>query len=121
MDRRMCVAVLVIEDEQSLRTLIVERLKGEGFHVCAASSVLAAVPVLQTMPRPTLLLLDLMGPSNDVGPMLGALHSDDRLVILPVVVSNSATARHGRYSGTKQLTSVDDLLRIATSLCLRRN
>jgi CheY-like chemotaxis protein len=122
MDSPTCTAILVVEDEDTLRKVVVEFLETQGFQVYQAENGGQALRVLAQMPRPALVLADLMMPAIDGPSLISALSADDRFAILPVVVVPSAESGvPARYSRDKQPISLDDLLRITISLCLRRN
>jgi CheY-like chemotaxis protein len=121
MESRTCLAILVVEDEDKLRTDVERYLEAEGFQVYQAENRARALQVLRDMPRPALVLADLMMRSADGPDLLAALRPDDRFVILPVViVSEAEIANSTGYSHAKKLAGLHDLLRIVSSLCLRR-
>ena len=116
-----CVAILVVADEESLRAVVARQLEDEGFLVYQAENTRRAILLLGEMPRPALVLADLMTPSAEGPDLTGALKPHDRLVILPVVmISEAQDANPEVYARAKTLVGLDDFLRIAGSLCLRR-
>jgi CheY-like chemotaxis protein len=60
MDSRTCTAVLVVEDDLAIRDQVTEFLAREGFHVYRAEHGAEALRVLAAMPRPALVLADMM-------------------------------------------------------------
>jgi DNA-binding response OmpR family regulator len=119
-ESRTCTAILVLEDEEGLRTEVARHLEAEGFQVYQAENGASALQLLQVMSRPALVLADLMMPSATGPDLIGTLRPGDRLVILPVVSLSEAEIDGSEYVRRKQLVSVDGLLRIARSLCWRR-
>jgi CheY-like chemotaxis protein len=121
MESRTCIAILVLEDEQRLRTVVARYLEAEGFQVYQAENRAQALQVLRDMPRPALVLADLMMSSAEGPDLFAALRPDDRFVILPVVVVSEAEIANSKgYARAKKLAGFNDLLRIVSSLCLRR-
>jgi CheY-like chemotaxis protein len=117
----LCAAILVVEDEDRLRSVITLVLVSEGFHVYSARDGAEALQMFRTMPRPALVLVDLMSPITGVSALFAEMDAADRFVSLPVVVSNAAIAGKEGYGKVKELAGIEDLLPIAASLCLRRN
>ena len=56
--------ILVVEDEEDLRAIIVYHLKREGYHVLETASGEEAVQIIRR-DRPAVVLLDLMLPGID--------------------------------------------------------
>lgn len=120
MNTRTCAAVLLVEGDDHLRQRMVDRLRIEGFHVYEASTENQALEVLRGMPRPALVLADLLTPEMDGRILVSSLQSDDRFVIVPVVVSGAGSWVSSEDSRTKEPIDLDDLLRLVESLCFRR-
>lgn len=57
--------ILVVEDDTSIRELLVELLESEGYDVSSAVNGLEGLKVLQTKSKPDLILIDLMMPVMD--------------------------------------------------------
>ena len=62
---RMSKRILVVEDDNSIRELLVELLQSEGYEVAAAVNGLEGIKYLQTNGNPDLILIDLMMPIMD--------------------------------------------------------
>src|SRR4051812_44659388 len=86
MNEPRCLAVLVVEDDSDIRDAVVTALELEGFQVFEAENGARALEQLQSMPRPSLILADLMMPVMDGWQLVGALSQDDRFATLPVVI-----------------------------------
>jgi|SRR5882672_5613643 len=120
MDPATCAGVLVVEDEQDIREVVVEFLKSEGFQVYSAENGQEAIAVLRTMPQPALILADMMMPVMDGPALIAALRNDDLFASLPVViVSASDHAAPEGYRRVKKPIDLEDLLRIVSEFCLR--
>lgn len=61
----MAKRILVVEDDTSIRELLVELLESEGFTVSAAANGLEGLKSLQAEGSPDLILIDLMMPVMD--------------------------------------------------------
>lgn len=61
----MTKRILVVEDDTSIRELLVELLESEGYAVASAINGLEGLKYLQTEINPDLILIDLMMPIMD--------------------------------------------------------
>lgn len=61
----MAKNILVVEDDTSIRELLVELLESEGYTVSSAINGLEGLKLLQQKSRPDLILIDLMMPVMD--------------------------------------------------------
>jgi len=61
----MTKRILVVEDDTSIRELLVELLESEGYTVASAVNGLEGLKYLQTANKPDLILIDLMMPVMD--------------------------------------------------------
>lgn len=61
----MSKRILVVEDDSSIRELLVELLQSEGYDVSSAVNGLEGLKYLQTESNPDLILIDLMMPVMD--------------------------------------------------------
>ena len=120
MDGPTCAAVLVVEDEENYQKAVADALKAEGFQVYEAASQAMALTVLSWMPRPALVLADLMAREIDGRSLVAALGPEDRFVILPVIVRGIGGATAREYTRAKRPINMTEVLRIVESLCLRR-
>ena len=104
---RSSAAVLVVEDEQDIRETLREILEMEGYRVRCASNGKEALDALAEMPRPRLILLDLMMPVMSGYELLQALRANDDLSTIPVTVVSAVGDR--RATGTAVLRKPVDL------------
>jgi len=112
-----CTAVLVVEDDERIRRHVVTLLESEGFQPYEAVNQQEARVVLPRMPRPALILADLMVPMTSEPWFLELLREGDCVATLPVVLVPSEDRRAPH---TKQPIDASDLLRMVGRLCLRR-
>jgi CheY-like chemotaxis protein len=61
----MTKRILVVEDDTSIRELLVELLESEGYEVASAVNGLEGLKILQSQKNPDLILIDLMMPVMD--------------------------------------------------------
>lgn len=78
--------ILLVEDDPDIRESIALLLRDEGYRVFEAPDGQAGFDVLRTMPRPCIILLDMMMPVLDGHGFMELLRSDEVLVSIPVVV-----------------------------------
>jgi two-component system, chemotaxis family, chemotaxis protein CheY len=83
-------SVLVVEDNDDIREAIGEILESEGYEIALAEDGERAIQLLAQLPRPCLLLVDLIMPRMDGWELLQFLSRDDRLATIPVVVMSAA-------------------------------
>ena len=84
--------ILVVEDEESLRLLYEEELKGEGYDILTAKNGREAIRQLEAG-KPDLIILDIVMPVMDGMEALGRIVSKERKT--PVILNTS-------YSGYRQ-------------------
>ncbi|HEY3595269.1 MAG TPA: response regulator [Polyangiaceae bacterium] len=115
-----CLSVMVVADDPVARAEIADFLLAEGFHVFQARDSEEALGSLASIPRPALLLVDLMPPLMNGWSLVGALEKGDRLATLPVVLVARAdpTSPEG-YRHIKQPISIDAILPIVNQFCVR--
>lgn len=77
--------ILIVEDDEFLRSLAAKRLEKEGYKVEVAVDGESAYPKA-TEVKPSLILLDLLLPGIDGFAVLEKLRGDDTLKEIPVVV-----------------------------------
>ncbi len=81
--------IMVVEDEESLRTLYVEILQQEGFEVYSAQNGQAALSLFAKT-QPNLILLDLMMPGMNGKELLRTMGEHEELKNIPVIVLTNA-------------------------------
>lgn len=86
--------VLVVDDDEAVRTVVSQVLGNAGFDVACASDGREALEQLRDAAPPDLMLLDLMMPYIDGWVVLAALREEGR-EDLPIVVLTSFDSRDG--------------------------
>src|SRR3970040_1198098 len=82
--------VLAGDDERDSREVLQELLESEGHTVCTASDGQDALEVLRTIPRPGVVLLDLMMPRMNGHRFIQAVRESGALADLSIVVLTAA-------------------------------
>ena len=77
--------VLVVDDDEASRDLLVRFLRREGFAVRTAPHGAAALPLVREL-RPAAVLLDVMMPHMDGWAVLSAMKADPELADIPVIM-----------------------------------
>jgi CheY-like chemotaxis protein len=85
--------VLVVDDEPDIRDSLRDALGDEGYTVMVASNGHEALELLPRLPRPCVVILDIIMPIMSGTELYGAMQSDPHLADIPVVVSTSDPSR----------------------------
>jgi two-component system chemotaxis response regulator CheY len=104
--------VLVVDDEEDIRTALREILEGEGYSTAGASNGAEALEQLGTgSAAPRLILLDLMMPVVDGWEFLTRIDEDSRLHRIPVaLMSAHASVRRALDKHREEAKSIRLLL-----------
>jgi CheY-like chemotaxis protein len=99
------MTILIIDDDASIRELLVEVLEEEGYPVQSASNGEEALSILRTLPKlPKLILLDLMMPVMDGWAFRQEQLQDPLLIGIPVVVLSAAYELHRQAAHIKAVS-----------------
>ncbi len=116
------VSVLIIDDDQDIRDLLVEILRDEGYSIATASNGVEALEVLETV-LPRLILLDLNMPVMSGTEFNDARRKDPALRAIPTIVMTAADRIKNRVEGFDIVDAVpkpihlDHLLRLVSKFC----
>jgi CheY-like chemotaxis protein len=112
-------SVLVVEDDDDIRMMIGEALEDAGYEVGLAPSGQRALDLIGRLPRPCLVLADLIMPDIDGWELMSALSRDDRFATIPVVVISAWESRARPIDAPviKKPFDMDVLLRIVHEHC----
>ena len=86
----MADALLIVEDDDDIRTDLVEILARNGYRAAPVADGAEALAYLKTHPPPRLILLDLMMPVMDGWEVMRALVANAALAYVPVIVLSGA-------------------------------
>jgi CheY-like chemotaxis protein len=121
----MCKKVLVVEDDKDIRNALRDTLHILGYEVDLAENGQIALTNLLSgvLPRPCLILLDLMMPVMDGWRFREAQRNDPSLANIPVVVisadgnAEQKAQKMGAETGISKPFLVEDLQRVASQYC----
>ncbi len=85
----MSKRILVVEDDTSIRELLVELLESEGYSVASAVNGLEGLKYLQNQISPDLILIDLMMPVMDGYSFRTEQLKNDKWAKIPTVVMSA--------------------------------
>jgi chemosensory pili system protein ChpA (sensor histidine kinase/response regulator) len=85
--------VLVVDDDEDIRTLVCLVLGSEGYRAVPARDGVDALRILEETDRPALILLDIMMPRMDGEQLIAALRSAGLAHIPVVIMSGHNEAR----------------------------
>lgn len=108
--------VLVVEDEDDIRDLMVAILEGEGYAVGAAAHGADALAQLRSGDTPCIILLDLMMPVMDGWAFCEEREKDPALAAIPVVTVSAVPRQDPRNSGVRAVAHLRKPLDIPTLL-----
>lgn len=118
-DKACPSSVLVVEDDDDIRTMIGQALEDAGYRVELADTGQRALELLASLPRPCLVLADLIMPDVDGWQLMSALAKDDRFATIPVVVLSAWDTRSRPLDAlvVKKPFDMDVLLHIVHDHC----
>ena len=79
-------SVLIVEDDKNIRETLRDALEMEGYIVVTAINGLDGLEKLKKIPKPSLVLLDMMMPVMDGREFLDAVLADHSLAPIPVII-----------------------------------
>jgi DNA-binding response OmpR family regulator len=106
--------VLVVEDDQSLREVIAEALREDGYVVRSADNGQAALELARGW-TPGVVILDLMMPHLDGEQFCGAMRQVQGLANIPIIVVSASRTAHEvgtRLGATASLRKPFDLFEL---------
>lgn len=86
-----CPNVLIVEDDENIRDLIKLALELDGYKVFTAENGQIGLDILRQIPRPCIILLDLMMPIMNGWTFAENLEKDMALATIPVVIVSAFT------------------------------
>jgi CheY-like chemotaxis protein len=111
-------SVLLIEDDRRICKAIKTFLEGRGYEVECAEDAETAFDLLAQMPRPCLLLVDLLTIRVDRVKLLAMLDREDQLATLPIVVGPvAAPGLFVRAAAVKAPVDMEIVFRIVDAHC----
>jgi CheY-like chemotaxis protein len=117
---RQCQSILVVEDDDDIRNLLVELLEAEGYKTEAAINGKDALDKLSVIPKPCLVLLDMMMPIMNGREFLDTIMKDAYLAPVPVLVVSAIADRadtKGSVGFLKKPIDLDVVLNVVSQFC----
>jgi CheY-like chemotaxis protein len=115
-----CKSILVVEDEPSIRENLRMLLEWEGYQVFTASNGDEGLKTLRKMPKPCLILLDLLMPVLNGMEFLEAKSHEDAIAAIPVCVVSGVAEKPdlSKASGfVKKPIELEGLLKFVRGYC----
>jgi CheY-like chemotaxis protein len=115
-----CNSILIVEDEPSIRENLRTLIELEGYPVYTAVNGQEGLKMLRSMPRPCLVLLDLLMPVMNGMEFLAAKTDEDAIAAIPVCVISGVDQRPELPQGTdfmKKPIDFEGLLKFIRSYC----
>ncbi|HWP45545.1 MAG TPA: ATP-binding protein [Candidatus Limnocylindrales bacterium] len=119
--------ILVVEDDETLRTLVMELLMKEQFHVVTARTGVEALELLKNGLKPDLIISDIIMPEMDGYELYQRVHNHQNLIPIPFIFLTAKTGeeeiRQGKSLGVDEYITkpfkLEDLI-IAVRARLKR-
>lgn len=119
-DSMRCRSILIVEDEPTIRDNLRMLLELEGYPVFTASNGQEGLQALYKMPRPCLILLDMLMPVMNGTEFLNAKNHEEAIAAIPVCIV-SGVADNANLSGTvgfvKKPIEFDGFIRFIRTFC----
>ncbi|RKX26726.1 MAG: response regulator [Candidatus Zixiibacteriota bacterium] len=85
--------VLIIDDEEDIRSFLVELFKDNGFETMTASDGVEGLELLKTE-KPDLITLDLQMPNDTGTAFYRKMHRDEQSNKIPIIVISGVAGKH---------------------------
>ena len=115
-----CQSILVVEDDEDIRSAMIDVLESEGYHTESATNGQEALDLLKEIRKPCLVLLDMMMPIMNGREFLDRITEDSYLAPLPVLVVSAVADKadtHGAIGFVKKPVDIDVVLKFVDEYC----
>ena len=115
-----CQSILVVEDDDDIRNAIVDLLETEGYSTESAVNGKDALEKLQIIPKPCLVLLDMMMPIMNGREFLDTVMKDSHLAPIPVLIVSAVadkTNTEGSVGFLKKPIDIEVVLKVVAQYC----
>lgn len=113
--------ILIVEDDVEIKKLLSEFLKIDGYHVFQASNGQEGLSILNSIPTPCVILLDLMMPIMDGREFLKCQSQDIKIAPIPVVILTALEPEERGVSNdlkvVKKPIEIQTLLEVVHQYC----
>lgn len=115
-----CQSILVVEDDDDIRNAIVDLLETEGYSTESAVNGKDALDKLNIIPKPCLVLLDMMMPIMNGREFLDTVMKDSHLAPIPVLIVSAVadkTNTEGSVGFLKKPIDIEVVLKVVAQYC----
>ena len=115
-----CKTILIVEDDDDIRNVMVDLLESEGYITKAATNGKEALDLLEDMSKPCLVLLDMMMPIMNGRQFLDTIMTDTLLAPIPVLIVSAVadkTNTEGSIGFLKKPIDIDVVLNVVSQYC----
>jgi CheY-like chemotaxis protein len=115
-----CQSILVVEDDDDIRNVMIDVLESEGYHAEAATNGKEALDLLHTINKPCLVLLDMMMPIMNGREFLDKVMEDSYLAPIPILIVSAVadkTNTKGAVGFLKKPVDIDMVLKMVDQYC----
>ena len=109
--------VLIVEDEAVTRDILVELLRQDGRNIVTASNGHEALERLTEIPRPCLIVLDLMMPRMNGFEFLRRQSTDSSIANIPTIVLSGSPRPTGARHQLSKPVDADRLVALVDQYC----
>lgn len=115
-----CQSILVVEDDEDIRSAMVDILESEGYHAESATNGAHALELLHQISKPCLVLLDMMMPIMNGREFLDKVMEDSYLAPIPVLIVSAIADKSntgGAVGFLKKPVDIDMVLKMVDQYC----
>lgn len=115
-----CNSILVVEDDDDIRNALVDLLETEGYSTESAVNGKDALDKLASIPKPCLVLLDMMMPIMNGREFLDTVMKDSHLAPIPVLIVSAVadkTNTEGSVGFLKKPIDIEVVLKVVAQYC----
>jgi len=119
-DKNCCQSILVVEDDDDIRNAIVDLLETEGYSTESAVNGKDALDKLDVIPKPCLVLLDMMMPIMNGREFLDTVMKNSHLAPIPVLIVSAVadkTNTEGSVGFLKKPIDIEVVLKVVGQYC----
>ena len=109
--------VLIVDDDTETRDTLTALLEKDGREIVTAGDGQEAFERLSNVPRPCLILLDLVMPRMDGGEFLRRQATDPSIAKIPIIVLSGSTLPAGAKHQLAKPIDVERLLALVNQYC----
>jgi CheY-like chemotaxis protein len=119
-ENQCCQSILVVEDDDDIRNVMIDVLEAEGYHAEGATNGKEALDLLHSIHKPCLVLLDMMMPIMNGREFLDKVMEDSYLAPIPVLIVSAIadkTNTTGAVGFLKKPVDLEMVLKMVEQYC----